>query len=180
MTCLDTSLLVSGSSCNVVRLVSGTGRRVVSQLLPSGNINYSLSLFLTYPSGAPVGDSAGCRLCCSIQAVWRLSFSPFLHITCPCLTIPPLNLQKHNCRWYSGKNSWTNGDLNPGPFTDTATTMRSENHTPRPFAPVEFVTISTDEGRKVKYQPHNFSAGIAGLCGDDDSVILPRITSVGA
>ena len=28
--------------------------------------------------------------------------------------------------------SWTNGDLNPGPFTIAA--MRSENHTPRPFA----------------------------------------------
>lgn len=30
------------------------------------------------------------------------------------------------------KEQWTNGDLNPGPFTIAH--MRSENHTPRPFA----------------------------------------------
>lgn len=31
------------------------------------------------------------------------------------------------------KERWTNGDLNPGPFT--CAHVRSENHTPRPFAP---------------------------------------------
>lgn len=32
----------------------------------------------------------------------------------------------------SSKEKWTNGDLNPGPFTIAQ--VRSENHTPRPFA----------------------------------------------
>lgn len=32
----------------------------------------------------------------------------------------------------STKEMWTNGDLNPGPFT--CAHVRSENHTPRPFA----------------------------------------------